>query len=341
MAISFVAAGSIASLPTAGGASTVPVPAGVQNGDALICVGFSANNSNGTGVQAPAGWSLITQIAPGAFNAGVALYGRVASSEPANYSFTQPTTSSNGAAMILAWRGAHASAPFGASSTTPVVGGGTTNCALPTLTTTNADAWAVGVGFEWNGNTPTITANAPMTQRGQSTASGRSFCVADELISAAGAVSGRAQTGSVAGDYAGIMVELVPAAVPASLSGGVTLDAAVAAGSLASSPSDLSGGITLDPVAPAGLLGMQPGTIVTDSFRAPVTGSTLVSTTIPKVAILRVSDMVNVLTLTNQTTNGSGVLTITNTALLQGVRYLLVACNADGTAFGAESYTST
>lgn len=130
-------------------------------------------------------------------------------------------------------------------------------------------------------------------------------------------------------------------AVVSDLTGNVTLDAAVAAGAGGSSASDLGGNVTLSAAAAAGDLGVQPGTVTTAPWRAPVTGAVLASTTIPKLAILRISDMANVLTLTDQTTNGAGVLTITNAALLQGVPYLLVACNADGTAFGAEAYTST
>jgi hypothetical protein len=51
--------------------------------------------------------------------------------------------------------------------------------------------------------------------------------------------------------------------------------------------------------------------------------------------------MSTVLTLTNQVTNGSGVLTLTNVAIVPGTQYLLVSCNADGTAFGCEPYTAT
>lgn len=64
------------------------------------------------------------------------------------------------------------------------------------------------------------------------------------------------------------------------------------------------------------------------------TGTVLASTSIAKVAVLRLSDMASVLTLTNQTTSGAGVLTITNAALTAATSYVVVLSNADGSALG-------
>lgn len=129
-------------------------------------------------------------------------------------------------------------------------------------------------------------------------------------------------------------------AVPSVLSGGITLDNLVASGALDSTPSSLTGSITLDNLVASGALGQAPGTITSGVFKN-WGGGVAAGATIPKVAVLKVSDMSTVLTLTNQVTNGSGVLTLTNVAIVPGTQYLLVSCNADGTAFGCEPYTAT
>jgi hypothetical protein len=64
------------------------------------------------------------------------------------------------------------------------------------------------------------------------------------------------------------------------------------------------------------------------------TGTTLASTSIPKVAVLRLSDMALILNLTNQTTGAGGTLTIADASLVQGVGYVGVLANVDGTALG-------
>lgn len=64
-------------------------------------------------------------------------------------------------------------------------------------------------------------------------------------------------------------------------------------------------------------------------------GTVLASTTIPKVAILRLSDMALIASLTNQTTNGSGGLSIAHASLAQGVTYVTLLSSADGSQLGA------
>lgn len=65
------------------------------------------------------------------------------------------------------------------------------------------------------------------------------------------------------------------------------------------------------------------------------TGTVLASTTIPKVAVLRLSDMTLVLSLTSQSTNGTGVLGITSASMVSGTGYVGLLANADGTSLGA------
>lgn len=75
------------------------------------------------------------------------------------------------------------------------------------------------------------------------------------------------------------------------------------------------------------------GTLTTQVFKN-WTPSTLVSITIPNVAILKASDRTLVLSLTNQAVNASGVMTITNAALVAGTKYLLATWENDTSAFG-------
>ncbi|MEY2689766.1 MAG: hypothetical protein RL375_3965, partial [Pseudomonadota bacterium] len=124
------------------------------------------------------------------------------------------------------------------------------------------------------------------------------------------------------------------------LTGNVTLAAAIAAGTLGSSASDLGGNVTLDPAVAAGTLGVQPGTLTTAPFRNKFTGALMPLTTIPKVAIVRVTDMVTVLTLVDVATGADSRLVVSNFAVVPGVKYLLVSCNSDGSAYGAEVATA-
>lgn len=69
-------------------------------------------------------------------------------------------------------------------------------------------------------------------------------------------------------------------------------------------------------------------------------GTLLPNLTIPKLAILRVSDLALVLTLSNQATDAAGVLTLSSAALAAGSKYLLVTLDATATVFGCEPYTA-
>lgn len=337
--MAFVGVGTIASIPSASSASSVPLPAGVQQNDLLLCV-MTASAGSSVTTSAPSGWEPAASVAAGSFNTGLYAYWKVAgASEAGPYDFRQSAVSGNGAARIYVWRGNHATTPINAAAASGFQPS-TSSPAAPNITTTASGCTFVMAALEYNSGSPAITMAGALTDRGGSTASARYFQVGDEVLGAAGAVTGRAMSSSPAGAFVALAIAIAPAAVPATLSGDAALDAAVAAGALASSPSDLSGGVTLDAASPAGTLGAQPGVIATAPWRAPVTGALLANATIPKLAVLRVSDMSLVLALVDVVTSGAGVIQITNAALLSGVRYLLVACNADGSAFGCEAYVA-
>lgn len=89
----------------------------------------------------------------------------------------------------------------------------------------------------------------------------------------------------------------------------------------------------------ASVVSSGSATITTDVFKNN-TGTVLATTTIPKLVALKLSDMTLAASWTNQTTNGSGVLTLTG-AMTAATDYLLVVSSTDGAAAGVKKYTAT
>lgn len=89
----------------------------------------------------------------------------------------------------------------------------------------------------------------------------------------------------------------------------------------------------------ASVVSSGSATITTDVFKNN-TGTVLASTVIPKLAAIKLSDMTLAASWTNQTTNGSGVLTLTG-AMTAATDYLLVVSSTDGAAAGVKKYTAT
>lgn len=79
-------------------------------------------------------------------------------------------------------------------------------------------------------------------------------------------------------------------------------------------------------------------TITTDVFKNN-TGTVLASTTIPKLAAIKLSDMTLAASWTNQSTDGSGVLSLTG-AMTAATDYLLIVSSTDGASVGVKKYTA-
>lgn len=88
----------------------------------------------------------------------------------------------------------------------------------------------------------------------------------------------------------------------------------------------------------ASVVSSGSATITTDVFKNN-TGTVLATTTIPKLVALKLSDMTLAASWTNQTTNGSGVLSLTG-AMIAATDYLLVVSSADGASVGVKKYTA-
>lgn len=80
--------------------------------------------------------------------------------------------------------------------------------------------------------------------------------------------------------------------------------------------------------------------IITDAWRDPATSALLASTTIPRVLVVNPSTGAVVLSLTSQTTDSAGVLTITGAGVTAGGTYLVVAFDSTGANRGAKAYTA-
>ena len=164
--------------------------------------------------------------------------------------------------------------------------------------------------------------------------------VTDSSITAAGFAGIWTKTNTTVGPHLDNW-DAAEVAVSSDLSGNVTLDAVAPAGTLADGgATSLSGNVTLDAVAPAGTLGATPAGYLIPAL-TNWGGSVQASVTVPVVTFLRLSDGVQMLTLTSQTTNGSGDISGTSGSLSTGAAYMAVGWNADGSQRFAVPITAT
>ena len=84
-----------------------------------------------------------------------------------------------------------------------------------------------------------------------------------------------------------------------------------------------------------------PGATVVGEAIVDADGNLLANTAISKVAFLRLSDMANVLTLSAQTTDASGMLPVNNGAFSVGQTYLRILSSADGSLTGCKAYNAS
>lgn len=184
--------------------------------------------------------------------------------------------------------------------------------------------------------------------------------VTDSSISAAGfpglyipTASGASYDNFTATGYSGTTITgnlgtATAAGIAASIAAAVTiscsLGGAVASGHQASISTgsnvtiNASAGTATASGYAASVVSSGSATITTDVFKNN-TGTVLASTSIPKAVAIKLSDLTVGASWTNQTTNGSGVLSLTG-AMATG-DYLLVVSNADGSAVGVKKYTAS
>lgn len=198
---------------------------------------------------------------------------------------------------------------------------------LPTQTLTCPSGGLIADFLTVRATGQTLTPGASQTQSGTTIAGGVSTSAGSTKASSD--LSWSAWTGSPGVAHVGIALN---ASVSSTLTGNVTLDDAVAAGTLGSSASDLSGGVTLADAVAAGTLGLQPGTISLSLVNE--NNGPQASITLPWLTFQRLTDAVQVLALASQSTNGAAALTVTNGALVQGTWYVVTGWHTDGTKAG-------
>lgn len=196
--------------------TTVNAPSGLTDGDyILLGILQGESGTNPADPTPPAGFTLLTSFPVIAEDGGFAIetrvYGRVAASEGASWTFTHTAHSSQG--FALAYRGVHASTQIDA---TPTVNSGTgaTSTALGVTTVTN-NAMVVLVAHDWGstsnnltaptGTTPTFTERLDVAPL---------IYIADGLMVAAGATGNKTMTnntGGGGGAWAACLIPLRPA----------------------------------------------------------------------------------------------------------------------------------
>lgn len=329
----FRSAGADVNVLAAGGTTNVPVPAGAALNDFLLLV-VMGGNAGGNSITA-AGWTPIDSVAASAFQSGVYLYYRIGTaSEPATYP-VQQSGGNVGRAVILCWSVVDVSVPINVNAKTAAQSGVAigANISLQNITTTVNDCLEIGVSFEYNGRTPTLSATGSQTARKVTTTAGLCFIVTEEPIPTLGAITGKKHSTSISGDFFSFSVAIQPAA-----SGGTTLTPGtghlVFTGYQPTVTQAASGNHTQDPgTGHLVFTGKAMSVARTVGFYSePMTnenGGLLVSTIIPQVTVQRVSDLGIVdLNLKNVSTDGSGRINIRDaTVLVSGNWYCLVTCD--------------
>jgi hypothetical protein len=86
--------------------------------------------------------------------------------------------------------------------------------------------------------------------------------------------------------------------------------------------------------------GVTVGTLTVGPFKNK-SNTTLPSTSIAHVVVLRRSDRTPILSLSGQTTNVSGFLVLSDVALVAGTEYMVVTWSTDGLTAGNARFTAT
>jgi hypothetical protein len=200
--ISFVAASSGAN-PTAT-SLTLPVPAGIAAGHVMVA---ALDVRGGPTITAPAGWTLVRLDINGTV-VRQAVYYRVASSEPASYTWTF-SSSQAAAGGIAAFAGVDTATPIAAHG--GQVNPSSTSITAPSIT---AGAGSMLLGIFGTGPATAITPPAGMTERWEAKSTLGTYKATSEAATelwGGGATGVRVATAANAGANVGQLVALKPA----------------------------------------------------------------------------------------------------------------------------------
>jgi len=181
------------------------VPSGVQDGDLLIA--FLVVNGSGNLPGLPSGWNSIDAIS--ATGPSARSYYRVASSEPASYSFS--ITSNDSAGVMVSYTGANTASPIDKHSAFNRLTGGTT--ATATGVTTDKDGcmlvFVTGVAV----GESSFTGPTSYNQRGTPTDTSAAALVADILQNTQGATGNISATFPSTGNCQSSLIAISPAII--------------------------------------------------------------------------------------------------------------------------------
>ena len=170
---------SVASNTAATSALSLNVPSGVVDGDVMIAAVAHGLVATPFTTTAPAGWTLVHQVEPGATNVfGIFVYRRVASGEPVSYSWTFSSAVNSAGAISAYWN-------VDTSGSIDVETGGQ-GAVSSTTTTEPGDLLVLS---SMSTSTTTFTPPAGMTER-IDVASGSSNVASLELADAVQAIGG-------------------------------------------------------------------------------------------------------------------------------------------------------
>ncbi len=200
---------------------TVTKPADVVNGQLMIAgIGYSGSiASNAITITAPAGWTLI-ENSNAAISEGMAIYRKVASSEPANYTWSFTATSGGAAhsvdanAWIVTYNNVNTSTPVNVSGKNTGNHGQTSSSANNTassITTTVANTMVIGAMHSDRGNTTFDDVSGMNTFYNHSPGSSYDATISfDAVQPSAGATGIKSSLHTLGGGWAAVMVALTP-----------------------------------------------------------------------------------------------------------------------------------
>jgi hypothetical protein len=306
------------------GSVNVTKPAGTVDGDYVFIVCLTGNDA-GVANVAPAGFTLLQVIDNGAFNSGVKVFGKVASSEGASWSLTEGVSNSQSNAFAITYSNENA-VPINAIVASAQQNG-TTAPAFSALTTTLVGK-LIGIALEYNNRAATITAAGSMTSR-IAVNGARSYALFDEDIATIGSISGRTATSSVSGDFYTVSILLAAEAPPASASfSGNVSTINFTGGASAVSQTSLAGSVS--PINFNGAVGTN--LVVRRIVSLPITsvGGILFANQTGITVYVNALSGGLIATFTGETTDASGIMELSSALFVLGTEYVVRGVMSDG-----------
>lgn len=193
-------------------------PSGVADGDWLLAVVVSGGTTATTVSSPPSGWGspVVNDIATGAFENRITAYLKIASSEPASWTWTL-TAARDNTVHVVRITGADTSGVDAAASQ---VNGVSSSITAPSIAPAGSDDLLLGIFSRGGSSAATITPPGSMTGVTDSVTGtlNQRTIIAREDLSASGATGTRVATASTGAVNVGALIAIKAAAVAAAAS---------------------------------------------------------------------------------------------------------------------------